>query len=69
MDIKNFFVYIAFVLMVALISEGSSKRLSLFHKQKRSAQADNAASVDWCTSAFINYANFNPRFLELYCPQ
>ena len=55
--------------MVALISEGSSKRLSLFHKQKRSAQADNAASVDWCTSAFINYANFNPRFLELYCPQ
>ena len=66
MDFKSFFVCTAFILLVALLSEGSCKRLSLFHKQKRSAQA---ASVDWCTSPFKNYAKFSPRFLELYCPQ
>lgn len=65
MDFKNFFVFTALIFLAALISEGSSKRLSLFHKQKRSAQA----SVDWCTSPFKNYAKFSPRFLELYCPQ
>ena len=77
MEFKNFFVYIAFVLLVAVISEGSRKRLNLFPKQKRSAQVDTFAtfeegsqpdSVDWCNSPYINYEKFTPRFLELYCP-
>lgn len=72
MDLKSFFFFAAFVMFASLFTEGNARKLNIFGKSKRSAQADDeaaaAASVDWCTSPFKNFQQFAPRYLDIYCP-
>ena len=72
MDLKSFFFFAAFVMFASLFTEGNARKLNIFGKIKRSAQADDeaaaAATVDWCTSPFKNFQQFAPRYLDIYCP-
>lgn len=69
MDFKKFFLFVALVLVASVFSKANSRQLNLLNKHKRSAQADDAVTVDWCNSAFKFFPNFPKRYLELYCPQ